>query len=177
VSSACRNAKALQDFGLQGYGAIYDLSKKEQQSIYSGKLGTGGDLNAADGLRFNLALSELKMQLIDLAPSIKPVVEGFTTLVKAMTPSLKAFKFIAELFSGEPSSIIGPRGGKGKSVVDEQINATNENTRAIQANTEAIRKTIGGGNYAAGAYPAGWRHQMFDEAAFKRAVALGAFPV
>jgi hypothetical protein len=183
--------RALQDLGAAGLADLKLLSNKEQERYWEIQKKTLSEDSRAAALRFNLAMEELKMNMMDLAVAATPIIQFFGAIAGGMAdmyaernPARKAMNY-AMPFATLPGYVADrykdmndPR----KDAVDRQAEALDRNTQSnykLSESLDQVSKEVRGfGDRARSAIPDMWsgmsRMQQLEQS---KAIALGAFGV
>lgn len=136
--------------------------------------------NAVDAqVGMNLAMNDLKLQLVDLGSmALPPLVEVIGVVTDAFHMLEAPLQLVAKNMPrmpglGDIPIVGGFFGGKQQSPQDiamsDHSRAMGEHSRALRENTEIIA----GGKNIRGAVPIGWRYQIADQGLRGNASALG----
>lgn len=158
--------RALQDVGAAGLYDLKLLSNKEQERYWEMQKKSLSEDSRAAALRFNLAMEELKMNMMDLAVAATPIIRFFGAIAGGMAdmyaeknPARMAMNY-AMPFATLPGYIADRYkeiGDPRKDAIDRQSDALDRNTQSnyrLSESLDQVSKEVRGiGDRARSAVP------------------------
>jgi hypothetical protein len=179
-----RARRAAQSLGIEEMLSLRDLTPETRAKVFKNmrQVATKEDAQAAAEFNAQLGLVGDSFQRIAQklgTPVLRIAAAGLERIANALdwmaenARAVQAFVFgpimqLVELLTGRKADTSSNK----RNPIDENTDALNENTRALNG----IRETFGGGDRARNAVPGAWQGKQFQERYMKQqAAAMGAF--